>query len=349
MSSSAPCDHGLMPDVVTLGEVMVRLTPPPRLRLEPATGLTVMVGGAEANAAVALARLGLRAGWISKLPDHPLGRLIAGELARHGVDTSRVVWAPEGRVGLYFYEPSAPPRPARVWYDRAGSAVTTLEEREVDWAYLTEARVVLVSGITPALSPRLHALTLRIAREVKGAGKRFALDVNYRAKLWAPAAAAACLSELLPSVAVLFCGMGDARTVFGLAGEPEAAARALQEKFGVQVVVLTLGAQGSVAAADRVYRQRRVPRVEVCGDMELVEDDLPLSPQEMGAGGLPGGLPHVQGHGSDPGQLLGRERGPEAVEAFLLPVVSQVEDPPAVQIGHPRQGAMTRGDSFFVR
>lgn len=334
MSSSAPCDHGLMPDVVTLGEVMVRLTPPPRLRLEQATGLTVMVGGAEANAAVALARLGLRAGWISKLPDHPLGRLIAGELARHGVDTSRVVWAPEGRVGLYFYEPSAPPRPARVWYDRAGSAVTTLEEREVDWAYLTEARVVLVSGI---------------AREVKAAGKRFALDVNYRAKLWAPAAAAACLSELLPSVAVLFCGMGDARTVFGLAGEPEAVACALQEKFGVQVVVLTLGAQGSVAAADRVYRQRRVPRVEVCGDMELVEDDLPLSPQEMGAGGLHGGLPHVQGHGSDPGQLLGRERGPEAVEAFLLPVVSQVEDPPAVQIGHHRQGAMTRGDSFFVR
>lgn len=252
-----------MLDVVTLGETMVRLSPRGYLRLDQALELEVMPGGAESNVAVALARLGMRAGWISKFPDHPLARLVVGEIRRHGVDTSRVVWGSEGRVGTYFFERGVAPRPARVWYDRKGSAVTTLEEAEVDWAYLTSARVVLVTGITPALSPGLGKLTRRVAREVRDAGKLFALDVNYREKLWSPGEAAAYLAELLPSVNILFCGRGDAGRVFGLAGEPEAAARAFRDRFGIPTVVLTLGASGSLALTDRVYRQGRVPRVEV--------------------------------------------------------------------------------------
>lgn len=250
-------------DVITLGESMVRFTPKGHLRLDQAQELEAIPGGAESNVAVGLARLGMQAGWISKLPDHPLARLIVGEVRRHGVDTSRVVWSPEGRVGIYYFERGVAPRPPRIWYDRKGSAVTTLEDGEVDWTYLTSARVVLVTGITPALSPRLRDLTRRIAREVRAAGKQFALDVNYRAKLWSPQEAATCLADLLPSVGILLCGRDDAARVFGLTGEPEAVARAFREKFGVPVVVLTLGAQGSFALADRVYRQRRVHQVEV--------------------------------------------------------------------------------------
>lgn len=252
-----------MIDVVTLGETMVRLSPKGHLRLDQAAELEVMPGGAEANVAVGLARLGLRAGWISKLPDHPLARLIVGELRRHDVDTSRVVWTPEGRVGLYFFERGAAPRPPGVWYDRRGSAVTTLEDGEVDWSYLTSARVVLVTGITSALGSRLRELTKRVAREVRAAGRQFALDVNYRAKLWSSAEAVACLGELLPSVSVLLCGRDDAERVFRFTGEPEAVARQFREKFGVPTVVLTLGGEGSLALADRVYRQRRVPRLEM--------------------------------------------------------------------------------------
>ncbi|MBI4562223.1 MAG: sugar kinase [Candidatus Rokubacteria bacterium] len=252
-----------MLDVITLGETMVRLAPKGSLRLEQAWELEVGPGGAESNVAVALARLGLRAGWISKLPEHPLSRLIVGEIRRHGVDTSRVVWSGEGRVGTYFYERGVPPRPPRIWYDRKDSAVTTLEDAEVDWAYLRSARAVLVTGITPALSPRLRALTKRVAREVRAAGKLFVLDVNYRAKLWSPQEAPACLEEFLPEVSILFSSRGDAERVFGLAGEPEAKARAFQAKFGVPTVVLTLGAEGSLALEERVYHQRRIPRVEI--------------------------------------------------------------------------------------
>jgi 2-dehydro-3-deoxygluconokinase len=254
--------HG-SPDVVTLGETLVRLSPKGYLRLDQTSELEAIPGGAESNVAVGVARLGLQAGWISKLPDHPLAHRIIGELRRHAVDTSRVVWAPEGRVGLYCFERAVPPRPPRIWYDRQGSAVTTLQASEIDWAYVTSARAVLVSGITPALSPGLRDLTRRLAHEIRAAGKLFALDVNYRAKLWSPPEAAATLGELMSAVSILFCGRDDAERVFGLTGEPESVAGAFQRKFGIAIVVVTLGPEGAVAVADRAYRPQRVFQVEV--------------------------------------------------------------------------------------
>jgi 2-dehydro-3-deoxygluconokinase len=249
-------------DLVTLGETLVRLSPKSVLRLDQTLELEAIPGGAESNVAVALARLGMRTGWISKLPDHPMSRLIIGEIRRHGVDTSRVVWTPHGRVGTYFFERAVPPRPPRVWYDRKGSAVTTLVEDEVDWGYVTSARVALVTGITPALDPGLRDVTRRLARERRAAGKPLALDVNYRAKLWTPSEAAAALEELLPFVTILFCPSADAQRVFGLAGDPERVARTLQQKYGVAIVVVTLGEEGALAVAEGVHRQRRVPRVQ---------------------------------------------------------------------------------------
>jgi 2-dehydro-3-deoxygluconokinase len=250
-------------DVVALGDAMVSFSPPGMLRLEQASQVEVWPTGAEANAAVALARLGRRVGWFSKLPDNPLARLIVGAVSRHGVDTSRVVWTPEGRVGTLFYERAVPPRPPRVWYDRKDSAFTTLTAAELDWPYLTSARVVLMAGTAPALSATLRDTTRRIAEKVRAAENLFALDVNYRAKLWSPQEAADYLGKLLPLVSILFCGGRDAERLFGFRGEPEAVARAFQERFGIPTVVLTLGSEGALAIEDRPYRARRVPRATV--------------------------------------------------------------------------------------
>ncbi|HEX7549132.1 MAG TPA: sugar kinase, partial [Candidatus Methylomirabilis sp.] len=238
-------------DVIALGDAMVSFSPPGLLRLEQASQLEVWPTGAEANAAVALARLGRQVGWFSKLPDHPLSRLIVGAVSRHGVDTSRVVWPPEGRIGTLFYERAVPPRPPRVWYDRKDSAFTTLTASELDWPYLTSARIVLMAGTAPALSATLQDTTRRIAEKVRAAGRLFALDVNYRAKLWSPQEAADYFTTLLPLVSILFCGGRDAERLFGLRGEPETVARALQERFGIPTVVLTLGSEGAMAMADR--------------------------------------------------------------------------------------------------
>ena len=250
-------------DVIGIGDAMVSFSPPGFLRLEQATQVEVWPTGAEANAAVALARLGKHVGWISKLPDHPLSRLIVAAVSRHGVDTSRVVWTPEGRVGTLFYERAVPPRPSRVWYDRKDSAFTTLLACELDWAYLTAAQVVLMAGTAPALSSVLRETTREIATRVRAAGRIFSLDVNYRAKLWSPKEAADYFATLLPLVSILFCGQRDAARLFGFAGEPERTGRGLQERFGVPTVVLTLGSEGALAVSDRVHRMPRVRKVTV--------------------------------------------------------------------------------------
>ena len=250
-------------DVIGLGDAMVSFSPPSFLRLEQATQMEVWPTGAEANAAVALARLGKRVGWISKLPENPLARLIVAAVSRHGVDTSRVVWTPEGRVGLLFYERAVSPRPPRVWYDRKDSAFTTLLPDELDWSYLTAATVVVMAGTAPALGSVLRKTTREIATRVRAAGRLFALDVNYRAKLWSPQEAADYLTALLPLASIVFCGQRDAARLFGVAGNPEAVARSLQERFGIPTVVLTLGAAGAVAVSDQVYRAPRVRRVTV--------------------------------------------------------------------------------------
>jgi 2-dehydro-3-deoxygluconokinase len=250
-------------EVVALGDAMVSFSPPGMLRLEQASQVEVWPTGAEANAAVALARLGRRVGWFSKLPDNPLARLIVGAVSRHGVDTSRVVWTPEGRVGTLFYERAVPPRPPRVWYDRKDSAFTTLTSSELDWPYLKSAQVVLMAGTAPALSATLRATTRRIAEEVRAANRLFALDVNYRAKLWSPDEAADYLATLLPLVSILFCGGRDAERLFGFSGQPEAVARCFQERFGIPTVVLTLGSEGATAISDRPYQARCVRRATV--------------------------------------------------------------------------------------
>jgi 2-dehydro-3-deoxygluconokinase len=250
-------------DVIGLGDAMVSFSPPGFLRLEQATQVEVWPTGAEANAAVALARLGKRAGWISKLPDHPLSRLIVAAVSRHGVDTSRVVWTPEGRVGTLFYERAVPPRPSRVWYDRNDSAFTTLTASELDWGYLTRAMAVLMAGTAPALSCALRETTKEIAARIRAAGRLFAFDVNYRAKLWPLGEAAEYLATLLPLVSILFCGVRDAARIFGCSGEPETVARTLQDRFGIPTVVLTLGSDGALAVADRIHRGPRVRRVTV--------------------------------------------------------------------------------------
>src|SRR5918998_6768101 len=121
-------------DVWTFGEAMLRLSPPGRARIEQADSLQVHVAGAESNVAVALARMGLRARWVSRLPDDGRGRRIARSLRAHGVDVDHVVWEPAAsgaRVGVFFVEFGTPPRPTGVIYDRADSAASRLAPADI--------------------------------------------------------------------------------------------------------------------------------------------------------------------------------------------------------------------------
>jgi len=234
-----------MLDVVTFGEAMIRLSAPMGQALEAAAQFDVHVAGAEANVAVTLARLGFRAGWVSKLVDDPLGRRVAGELRRHGVDVSAVVWTATGRTGLYFIEHAPTPRGVTVYYDRIGSAVTKMTADEIDWAYVTGAKWIHVTGITAALGEACLSTAARFLRVAKSTGARVSFDVNHRRKLWTAADARVTLDPLIRGVDLLFCTEEDAREVFGLQGDAPALAPRLREHAGAAAAVVTAGPSGA--------------------------------------------------------------------------------------------------------
>src|SRR5256714_2567736 len=168
-----------MYDVITLGEAMVRLSPPNFRRLEQARSLDVQVGGAELNTAVALARLGRGAAWVSRLTDNPLGRLIANRAREAGVATDHVLFTKDDRVGLYFLEFGAAPRASSVLYDRKDAAIANLAPGTIPWGKIySGAKWFHVTGITPGLSAWAATVTKEALVAAKAAGLQTSVDLN---------------------------------------------------------------------------------------------------------------------------------------------------------------------------
>ena len=240
-----------MHDLVTLGEVMLRLAIPSPARIETVRQLDVQIGGAEANVAAAAARLGARVAWISALPDNAWGERARRELVGHGVDCDGVRMVANARLGTYYLEYGAPPRPIRVLYDRRDSAFAQLTVNDVDWEPVGRARIVHLSGITPALGAASRALIERACAEAR----ELSFDLNYRATLWSPADARAFVSAVLPRVRYLYIGAEEARTVFGFEGTPETQLQALARLAPRATISLMQGADGcTVLDGGRVLR-----------------------------------------------------------------------------------------------
>lgn len=247
-------------DLVTLGEVLLRLAIPSPARIETVRRLDVQIGGAEANVAAAAARLGARVAWISALPDNAWGERVRRELAGHGVDCGGVRMVAHARLGTYYLEYGAPPRPISVLYDRRDSAFARLTTNDVDWEPVRRARIVHLSGITPALGAASRALVERACAEAR----ELSFDLNYRATLWSPADAREFVSAVLPRVRYLYVGAEEARTVFGFQGTPETQLQALARLAPKATISLMQGADGcTVLDGGRVLRPTRRYDVQV--------------------------------------------------------------------------------------
>ena len=227
-----------MAAVVTFGEAMLRFSPPGRRRLEQAAALEVWPAGAELNAAVGLARLGTSVAWVSRLPRNALGRCVEMHARAHGVDTSRVRWSDDARLGLYFLELADAPRTSAALYDRKGSAFATLEPGELDWpALLAGARAFHVSGITPALSDACAQATADALAAARAVGCHTSYDLNFRARLASAEHSRALLEDVLDSVDTVLASAGDAAALFDVRGD--GAAERLRDLLGVETVVLS--------------------------------------------------------------------------------------------------------------
>lgn len=171
--------------VVCFGELMIRLTAPDHQLLLQTPSFNVTFGGAEANVAVSLARLGTPSAMITTLPDNALGRGGLDELRRYGVDVSRVRLT-EGRMGLYFLTQGAVVRPSEIVYDRADSAFAKTEARAYHFDQaLRDAGWIHISGVTPAIGPNGAEAAQTAAAAANRLGVPVSFDGNYRAKLWA--------------------------------------------------------------------------------------------------------------------------------------------------------------------
>lgn len=235
-------------DLVTLGETMWRLSAPNHRRLDVTDMLEIQVGGAESNMAIALARLGRRVAWWSRLPDNPLGRHVAQTLRTFNVDVSGVYWQPGARLGTYFIDFGSPPRPTQVIYDRANSAASQMQPDDFDWSVLQRTRRLHLTGITPALSPSCLETVRRAIREAQAANVQISFDLNYRAKLWGWDQCRPVMDELAAQCHLVIGATRDAQNlVADTSIEGETLVRQLHQRWNGATVVLTKGAQGAVA------------------------------------------------------------------------------------------------------
>lgn len=211
--------------VTCFGELLLRLSPPDRHLLAQAQSLELVVGGAEANVASALAALGHGVRFASVAADNPLGERALAALRGCGVDVRHIARA-AGRMGLYFLESGAGPRPAAITYDRAGSAFASAAPESIDFVRaLAGARLLHCGGITPALGPGGVALARAAQAAARAAGVPVCFDGNYRAQLWAAwdSDPATILRELVADATILIGNHRDISLLLGrdFSGEGE--------------------------------------------------------------------------------------------------------------------------------
>lgn len=171
-------------NIITFGEIMLRLKSPGYERLFQSPQLEVTFGGGEANVAVGLAKLGMDTQFVSCIPSSVIGDACICELKAKGVGTE-FIYRSDGRLGIYFLESGANQRPSKVVYDRVGSLMSLVGSGSIDWgAIFEDACWFHISGITPALSSAAAEQSLLAVRTARQKGVKVSCDLNYRNKLW---------------------------------------------------------------------------------------------------------------------------------------------------------------------
>lgn len=228
-------------DVVTFGETMVLFNPETQGPLRYVGTFTKSIGGAESNVAIALARLGHKAGWFSKLGDDEFGRYIKSTVMGEEVDVSRVKKDPKRTTGILFKERFSTVNP-NVYYYRKGSAASHLMMEDLDMEYIASAKILHVTGISLALSEEMREAVFYAVKEAKKRGVLISFDPNIRLKLWSEEEARETILEMVKLTDLLFPGKEEAELLLGLTEPEEIAVTFL--KLGVQTVALKLGKSG---------------------------------------------------------------------------------------------------------
>ena len=241
-----------MAKIITMGELMLRMSPAGNNRFIQVEQLNVTPGGGEANVAISLANYGHEAYFVSKLPKHEIGQMAVNGMRRYGVHTNFIVRG-GNRIGLYYAETGASMRPSKVIYDRANSAIAEAKPEDFDFDAIFEgADWFHWSGITPAISDASAECLRQACIAAKRHGVTVSCDLNFRKKLWTSEKAISIMRPLMQYVDVCIGNEEDAELCLGFkpdadveGGKTDAAGyegifRQMMQEFGFKYVVSTL-------------------------------------------------------------------------------------------------------------
>ena len=289
-----------MAKIVTLGEIMLRLSTPGHSRFVQSDSFDVVYGGGEANVAVSCANYGHEAYYVTRLPVHEIGQAAVNALRRYGVRTDFIVRG-GSRVGIYFLESGAAMRPSKVIYDRAGSAIAEALPEDFDFDAIMEgADWFHWSGITPAISDRAAELTRLACEAAKRHGVTVSVDLNFRKKLWTKEKAQSVMRPLMQYVDVCIGNEEDAELCLGFkpdadveGGKTDAEGykgifRAMADQFGFKYVVSTL--RESFSASHNGWKAMIYDGKEFYESKRY--DILPIVDRVGGGDSFSGGLIH---------------------------------------------------------
>ena len=204
-----------MAKVVTMGEIMLRLSTPGNQKYIQATQFDINYGGGEANVAVSLANYGHDAEFVTKVPQNPIGECAVAALRKYGVETKNIARGGD-RLGIYFLETGAAMRASNVTYDRANSSIATATADDFDFDKIFDgADWFHFTGITPAISDMAAEVTEAACKAAKAHGVTVSCDLNFRKKLWSSEKAQKVMSNLLQYVDVCIGNEEDADKVLG--------------------------------------------------------------------------------------------------------------------------------------
>ncbi|TFH30832.1 MAG: sugar kinase [Promethearchaeota archaeon] len=243
-------------DVVTLGEILLRLKSPGHEKLLQSPSLEATFGGGEANVAISLANYGLNARFITVLPNNSIGDSSIQFLRSMNVDTTQIV-RKGNRIGIYFLETGSGPRPSKIIYDRAHSAIFQADITDFNWEEcFAEAKWFHITGITPALSEKSAELSLFTVKKAKELGLTVSCDLNFRKKLWKYGKTAPeIMNQMISYVDVVIANEEDIQKSLGMPSDQQIgevgleisrdkykalAQRVLDTYANVQIVAITL-------------------------------------------------------------------------------------------------------------
>ncbi|WP_422486135.1 PfkB family carbohydrate kinase [Gudongella sp. DL1XJH-153] len=269
----------MMKKVVTLGEIMLRLSAPGFKRFVQSESFDVVYGGGEANVAVSLANYGYDSYFVTKVPNQEIGQSALNHLRRFGVKTEYIQKGGD-RLGIYFLETGVSMRPSKVIYDRSHSSISEADAEEFDFDEIfKDADWFHFSGITPALGEKAAHLTDEALKAAKKHGVTVSVDLNYRKKLWTPEQAQKTMTNLMQYVDVCIGNEEDAELVLGFRpgntdvtkGELELSGyenmfKQMMERFSFKYVVSSLresysasdnGWSGCIYDGNEFYQSRK--------------------------------------------------------------------------------------------